>query len=260
MVENSLSERKEDILIVVIQSYLATGMPVGSRAVSDNHKLGLSPATIRNEMAELEEIGYLNQPYTSAGRIPTDKGYRYYVDCLMRIKRITKKEIERIEREYIAERKKLESAVTLEEIMGRVSQALSNLTNYTGLALFPEIRNDKCNRKKRLCLEGIWHILNYPEFHDIDSIKKMFEAFEKEYQIREILNEDIEQEGIHIRIGSENKYCELHNCSLVTSRYGDEDEVKGSLGIIGPVRMDYKRVVPIVSFLAETITRILSDG
>jgi transcriptional regulator of heat shock response len=259
MEETKLDKRKEGILAIVIQSYIAKGMPIGSQTVSRNYKLDLSPATIRNEMAGLEETGYLTQPHTSAGRIPTDKGYRYYVNYLMKIKKIAREQIDKIEKECFTEVETLKEIIALEKIVARISRALSNLTNYTGIALFPELESNRLGYQDRLCLEGSWHILDYPEFRDFDSIKRMFEAFEKKSQILEILTEDIEEEGVHIRIGSENRYCELQNCSLVTSRYGVKDEMVGSLGIIGPVRMDYERVVPVVSFLAETITRFLSD-
>ncbi|MEA3328737.1 MAG: hypothetical protein U9Q08_03280 [Candidatus Omnitrophota bacterium] len=258
MEKDELNQRKEDILTIVIQFYITTGTPVASRLISDTYNLSLSPATIRNEMSELEEMGYLGHPYTSAGRIPTDQGYRYYVDRLMRVKDMTKKEINRIEKQYIDHQNGLEEIAVLEETITGISQALSELTNYTAVSLFPGFKDCRAGHEKRLYLEGIWHILNYPEFHDFDVIKRMFETFEKKYQILDVLNEDIEQEGIQIHIGSENKYCELQNCSLVTSRYSKGDQVIGSLGIIGPVRMDYERVVGMVGFLAEVMTGILS--
>ena len=251
--EVELNPRKKKLLGWVIRSYIDTIMPVGSETTARESGLGLSSATIRNEMAELERMGYLTHLHTSSGRVPTDRGYRYYVDYLMKSRRMSTGELNRIKEEYMNRKK------SLEDITAGVSQILSVLTNYTGMVLFPELEVDYAGYQGRLRLEGSWNVLNYPEFHDFDVIKKIFEAFERKVSIFAILNEDIEETGIHIHIGSENKFEELQNCSLVISRYGIEDKIIGGLGIIGPVRMDYERVVPVVDFLAETMTGYISE-
>lgn len=248
-----LNQRKKKILNWIIRSHIDTVMPVGSETIARESSLGLSSATIRNEMADLERIGYLRHLHTSSGRVPTDRGYRYYVDYLMKSKRISEEEFDRIKRTYMNRER------TLEDMMTEASQILSNLTSYTGMVLLPKTETGYSDYHGRLRLEGSWNILNYPEFHDFDIIKKIFEAFERKSLIFEILNEDIEKIGVHIHIGSENKSEELQHCSLVISRYGIEDEMIGGLGIIGPVRMDYERVVPVVNFLAEAMTDYISE-
>ena len=128
-----IRERKMKILYAIIKDYIATAEPVGSRTLAKKYNLGISPATIRNEMADLEEMGFLEQPHTSSGRVPSDKAYRIYVDQLMKVEKINKVIEETINKEY-------ESHVgELDKIISQTSKILSNLTNYTSLALTPQL-------------------------------------------------------------------------------------------------------------------------
>jgi heat-inducible transcriptional repressor len=127
-----LDERKKQILHAIVNDYVTTAEPVGSRTISKKYGLGVSSATIRNEMSDLEELGYIEQPYTSAGRIPSDKGYRYYVDCLMEKEQLTPMEMKQVE--VLFSRKNAD----LEQIVQATCHLLSQLTNYTSIILVPK--------------------------------------------------------------------------------------------------------------------------
>lgn len=142
-----MDERKNRVLQAIVQDYIATAAPVGSRTIARKYCLGVSPATIRNEMADLEELGLIEQPHTSAGRVPSDKGYRYYVDCIMEAQRLTD-----AEKKYIRERyeQKIEE---IEEVIARTSQLLSTMTNYTALVLGPHWEHSLFQHIKLLPLD-----------------------------------------------------------------------------------------------------------
>ena len=129
-----IGERKKRILRAITDDYISSGEPIGSRTIARKYNLGVGPATIRNEMADLEENGYLEQPHTSAGRIPSDKGYRFYVDALMSIEELTRVELETIRKEYaIANRE-------IEDLLRITAKIISNISNYTALVLGPQLQ------------------------------------------------------------------------------------------------------------------------
>ncbi|MBU4128778.1 heat-inducible transcriptional repressor HrcA, partial [bacterium] len=143
-----LDERKKRILGAVVHNYITTAVPVGSRNIAKKYKLGLSPATIRNCMADLEELGYLAHPHTSAGRIPTDKGYRFYVDSLMEQEDLSSEEKRKIEKEYSHKMNRID------EIMEETSQVLSLISHYTGLILAPNLEKSIFHHLELVSLEN----------------------------------------------------------------------------------------------------------
>lgn len=343
MFVTDLESRRNKILDLIIDSYINTGIPISSRIICHKFRLGLSPATIRNVMADLEEMGFITHPYTSAGRMPTEKGYRFYVDTLMQARQLTMNEKNRIQSEFETLNKELE------EIVSKASKILSLVSSQAGMVLFPRLREsafwhielvsiepkkvlvvlmtkggitknllldflgeitpEELNKiarflngefgnvslsqikheiSKRLLqerdsffyileqtgviidqliknidvaklhFEGAFHLLEQPEFSNTHKAKCILRVLEDRDFILNILQGDLEQTGIKIRIGTENGCEELKDCALVTSNYKIKDNICGILGIIGPTRMEYSRMVSLVDYMSDVLTRLLS--
>jgi len=240
MLKDSM-KRQEQVLAIIVNHYVETAEPVGSRYVS--RKLSLSSATIRNVMADLEDLGLIMQPHTSAGRAPTDKGYRYYIDTLMHLKRVTDSIMKDVRDEYT------HAMRSLEDVMERTTHIISSLTNYVGVTLYPHF--------DRFYLDGASHIIEQPEFQDIKKLYSIMNFLERKRELLEMLNDDLTDEGLKIHIGKENKYGYLSDCSLVTRGYKVKGRSSGRVGVIGPKRMVYDKVIPMVEFLAETVTEMM---
>lgn len=234
-------ERLDEILAIIINHYAETAEPVGSRFVA--RRLGLSSATIRNAMSDLEEVGFISQPYTSAGRIPTDKGYRYYIDALMRLKMVNEHIVKMIDEQYH------EAVRSLEEVLERTSHLVSSLTNYVGITLFHQ--ND------RVYLDGTSHILEQPEFKDVRKLHSILRFLEAKRDILNLLIDDLSDDRLKVHIGKENKLSDLSECSIVTRGYKVKGKTAGRVGVIGPKRMVYDKVIPTIEVLADTLTDIL---
>ena len=341
-----LDDRKRKILQAIITNYLETGEPVGSRTISKYTDLNLSSATIRNEMADLEEMGYIVQPHTSAGRVPTDAGYRLYVDQLMLEKDSEVEEIKETRNALI------ERVDRLEEMLKQVAKILASNTNYATMVTAPHYQNTKVkfvqlsqvseeqmlavivvegnvikNKMMRAeqtltndeilklnilintflqgasladinlemmhtmqqqagkyagVLEGVFqgvieaiheaeeleiytsgttNILKYPELGDISKTSELLEAFEEKKVLTELLDDAMSKEdntGIQIYIGDESPVKDMKDLSVVTATYQLQEGAKGTIGIIGPKRMDYKKVVSTLKNLTEELDLIFS--
>ncbi len=332
-----LDERKRKILHAIIQTYLETGEPVGSRTISKYSDLKLSSATIRNEMSDLEEMGYIIQPHTSAGRIPSDKGYRLYVDHLMQEK----------ERE-VTELKELMIQRTdkLEQVLKRVVKVLANNTNYATMISAPQYHQNKLkfiqlsrvdehqilavivaegnvirNKLIPLCEEldtetilklnillntmlngktiaeinlqmissmkeqagihsniisdvvdavaeaihsdegmeiytgGATNIFRYPELSDNGKASELIQTLEEKQMLAELVTETLNKEdkGIQVYIGSESPIQSMKDCSVVTATYELGQGLQGTIGIIGPKRMDYENVMSTLKTLMDQL-------
>ncbi|MBE6014478.1 MAG: heat-inducible transcription repressor HrcA [Lachnospiraceae bacterium] len=325
---NQLDERKMKILQAIIRTYMETGEPVGSRTISKYSDLNLSSATIRNEMSDLEEMGYIIQPHTSAGRIPSDKGYRLYVDTMM-----LEKDKEVTEMKELM----LEKTEKMEKILMQVAKLLANNTNYAAMISSPQMRRNRLKfiqlsqvdsehilavvvcegnivKNKVIAVEdeldnetilklnillntnlnglameeinlatiarlkeqagihtqllndvldavaeaivgdedleiytsGATNIFKYPELSDSTKAKDILSTFEEKQQLVELVNSTLENEsetGIQVYIGEETPIQTMKDCSVVTATYELEEGVQGTIGIIGPKRMDYEKVV-----------------
>ncbi len=323
-----LNERKLTILHAIIKTYLETGEPVGSRTISKYTDLNLSSATIRNEMSDLEELGFIMQPHTSAGRIPSDKGYRLYVDMLME-----EKEQELNEKQE----QMLEKADKMEKLLKQAAKVLASNTNYATMVSTPMnsanklkfiqlsmvdeeqiiavivlggnvIKNRIINVDEPLSNEnllklnmllnttlngmsieeinlgliarlkeqagihsevignvldavadviqidedmqiytsGTTNIFKYPELSDKQSAQEIISAFEEKQQLTELVTQTLSKEentGIQVYIGDETPVQNMKDCSVVTATYELGDGMKGTIGIIGPKRMDYEHVL-----------------
>lgn len=239
----SAKKREEAVLEIIVRGYTESAEPVGSRLVA--RRLGLSGATIRNVMSDLEEEGFLMHPHTSAGRIPTDKGYRYYVNSLMHKRNINDDIVHMVEEQYH------EKIRSLEDVLEKTSHLMSSLTNYVGVTLMPDI--------EKVYLDGASHLIEQPEFHDIKKLHSLFRCLEDKVAILKLLCGGIDDDGLTIHIGRENKSNYLSECSVVTRGYRVKGKKSGKLGVIGPKRMVYEKVVPMVELLADTVSTILND-
>lgn len=236
-------ERQEEVLAIIVRHYAETAEPVGSRYVS--RQLGLSSATIRNVMADLEEMGFIMHPHTSAGRVPTDKGYRYYIDSLMRVKGANDALTRSIKDQYGGAMR------SWEDVLERTSNLLSSLTHYVGLTVLAE--------NEKLYLNGASHIIEQPEFRDLKKLYTILRFLEAKKEMIELINRDFPEETLTIHIGKENKNTHLADCSIVARGYKVKGKLTGKVGIIGPKRMAYEKVIPTIEILADTLTDILSD-
>jgi len=241
-----LDERKKRILEIIVRDYLHTAEPVASRTIWRNYMPELSPATIRNEMADLEALGFILQPHTSAGRIPTDLGYRYYVDYLMRQRQLTVKE------EHIINDGLKEIHQDVEEALHQTLKVLSHLLEYASVVA-------TLNNKTRVYSSGVSHMLNQPEFSDLSFTRKILGLLDEEDLMAEMVKEYTTEKGVTIRIGSENKFKEVKDCGVVMSSYSIANQVSGGLGVIGPTRMGYARVASILESLSRRLENVLED-
>lgn len=235
--------RQEEVLAMIVKHYVETAEPVGSRYIA--RKLALSSATIRNVMADLEDAGFIMQPHTSAGRIPTDKGYRYYIDSLMRLKSVNESMAKSMKDEYH------QTIRSLEDVLERTSHLMSHFTNYVGVTLFSEY--------DKLYLDGASHIVEQPEFKDFKKLYYLLRCLEEKRDLLDLLHKDFDDEHIKIHIGKENQFSYLNECSVVTRGYKVKGKVSGRVGVIGPKRMVYERVIPTVELLADTVGEILEE-
>lgn len=260
-------KRQRRVLEVIIKYYTTTAEPVGSHLVSKD--LGLSSATIRNIMLELEELGLIRQPHISAGRIPTDKGYRRYVDSLMGGRSFLE-----LGKGYIEDIISYIRSTSIEDVILKGLELCSRLTSQTCVALFPtlKIRKHLLRRAKdediltslydfgdRLYLDGAHYLAEKPEFKNQKMISSLLKVLEDKNALLEILEEDLKESGIKIHIGSENKALGFDECSLVTANYDLEDNIIGTLGIIGPMRMEYKKVISTVNYVTKSISRLFGE-
>ena len=336
-----LDERKTKILQAIIRNYLETGEPVGSRTISKYTDLNLSSATIRNEMADLEELGYIVQPHTSAGRIPSDKGYRFYVDTMMEEK----------EREVVEMKEMLlERQDKMEVLLKQVAKVLAQNTNYATMISAPQthrnklkfiqlsrvdknqilavivvegnvIKNNilsvtqelsdetllklnillnthlnglsieeinlgmiaamkqqagihsdivsevidavaeaiKADEDLQIYTSGTNNIFRYPELADQQKASELISTFEEKQMLNELVQETLTDEnstGIQVYIGNEMPVSSMKDCSVVTATYELEEGMRGTIGIIGPKRMDYDKVVGTLKALQSQLDEL----
>ncbi|QOR65589.1 heat-inducible transcriptional repressor HrcA [Cytobacillus suaedae] len=336
-----LTDRQLLILQVIIDDFIQSAQPVGSRSLSKKDGISFSSATIRNEMADLEDLGFIEKTHSSSGRVPSEKGYRYYVDHLLSPQSVSKQDKEEI-KSIFAER-----IYELEKVVQKSAQILSDLTSYTSIVLGPEVNenrvkklqiipinrdtavaiivtdtghvenrtitfpgsidpseiekmvnilnerltgvplielNDKIYKEvatilkshinnydsllnvltgtfnlqssERVYFGGKTNMLSQPEFNDIKKIRSLLTMIEQEKEFYELLRTN--QTGISIKIGRENRVSAMENCSLITATYTVGTEQLGSIAILGPTRMEYSRVVSLLSLLSTDLSNVLT--
>jgi len=336
-------DRKRRLLQAVIYHYVKTGKPVGSQIIVDKYRLGLSSATLRNMLMDLEKEGYLIQPHTSAGRIPSDKGYRFYVDSLLEVQNLAAAEEERIKKEYAVRNKELE------DVMISTSRMLSSLSHYTGMVLSPrldksllrrlqliplgasqilmivvsqsgqirhrviqlaraiaperltvisdllnerlkglplmEVRTQILNHiesaqqeqneafgwarelvreafdlrsaEGKVYVDGQENIFSFSDAGDTNELTDLLKVIEEKNLLASVLEKAMKKEGLKVQIGSENMRPELRSVSLVSNTYKLADNTVGVLGILGPRRMEYGRMIALVEGVTKIVNQML---
>ena len=234
--------RKDLVLGFAIEHYIKTVTPVSSQLIADETSLEVSSATARNIFAELEKDGYLTHRHTSAGRIPTEKGYRYYVDHLMNEIKFLEEEKDRIRLEY--KRQKL----ALEELLDKTSRILSHTTHYTSII--------SIDGENRVFCKGTSYITHHPDYQDLTKIRNILATLEEQEQLLELINRNLSKR-IDILIGHEIACKQVEGCSLVLSQYKTKQGLSGRIAILGPTRMEYDRVVSTLEYFSQLMEEIL---
>lgn len=235
-----LSDRRQMVLSALIQEYVARAMPVGSRTLSENYDFGVSPATIRNELSALEDEGYISQPHVSAGRVPTDHGYRAFVDRLIQAGII---EDSPETAQTINELRN--SAQEMDDLMARTNEALSRLTDCLSIVTAPDLTH-----AHRV---GMSALMRQPEFMYTQSLLPIMQVLEDDTILLQLLDSSADDDIPRVHIGSENAAEQLRGVSVVAGRYGF-GEGEGIVAVIGPTRMDYSRVLQAVRMALRTLT------
>ena len=277
--KHGITERNNVIFDLVVRSYIDTAEPVGSRTISRHFDIGLSSASVRNVMSDLEEQGYLKQPHTSAGRVPTDLGYRYWVDSLMQQETLGEREKDRIQDE-------LRSARSIETLAEKICKAISEMTgnvvivyvkNLKRISFLNHLLSDLVESEKladffeeepELFIDGASRIFEQPEFQDLAKMRVLLHAFdEKEDFLNALMGDLIEEEGpgargvlkngVNVRIGSENDLRDLEDVSLVTKDCYLSRTPVGGVAIVGPTRMKYPKVMAAVDYVADSVSELV---
>ena len=230
-----MQERLNKILSAVIEEYTSSAVPVGSKVITEKYHMDMSPATVRNQMAELEKDGYLYQPHTSAGRIPTDKGYRYFVEKIMPKKELSLTEQKKLQAELL----KLKAQNTrLTRTTAKLLSSFSGSLAITGL-------------KKEFSDFGISELLENPEFQEVDEFCRVAEVLDYIDESIDAILASVKDGETKIFIGKENPIKEISNCSMVVSPYKTKSGERGVLAIIGPKRMQYAKNKSLLEYVRK---------
>ncbi|MBI4972919.1 MAG: hypothetical protein HZA27_02045 [Candidatus Omnitrophica bacterium] len=233
--------RRRAVLSAAIDHYIKEAEPVSSEDVAQ--EFDLSSASIRNIFAELEEAGYLTHPYTSGGKIPTDKGYRYYVDFLVAQMELLEEEKSCILHEYKRQ------IMRLEDALEKTSEVLSQVTHYAGIVSFLEWQD-------KIFYRGLSQILEQPEFQNLEKTRLLLKIIEEKAQLLDIINRDFKGR-VKVYIGEELGCPQMDNCSLVVSTYNLKNKPSGRLAVLGPMRMRYNHIIPALEYVSDVLTEVL---
>ncbi len=236
-----LTERQKKILEAVIKEYTETGEPVGSAILDKKYNLGVSPATIRNEMVTLKKEGYLSQPHTSAGRTPTPIAFRFYIKELMKEKELS------VAEEVAVKERVWDYRFEPEKLLQEITKALAEKTKALALAT---------TKERGLYHAGYANILDISEFYDIDVTKAVLSLLDEVNELQKLFAKSFGEEPVHVLIGDELGIEILAPCSLVFANFKGGPKLKGSLGIIGPCRFDFSYVIPVVRYFARLIEEV----
>ncbi len=342
--KNSVNERAQHFLKVLIERYIKDGEPVGSRTLAKDAGMDLSPATIRNIMAHLEEVGLVSSPHTSSGRVPTVDGYRMFIDSLLTLKDLNKAEIDSLKTQLIDGKsstsvlesaskllsdvthmagvvmmprsdqvsflhieflplsgdsvmvilvtrsgevinriittKRTYSASELEQVANYINQTYSGQTiNKVRESMINEMRQARTDMNRIMaraiemteqvlepvktegsCLiAGQTNLMDFNELANMKRLRQLFDAFNEKHEIVQLLDGCLHADGVQIFIGDESGYKHLNKCSIVTAPYEVNNKVVGVLGVIGPKRMEYDRVIPVVDVTAKLLSSTLKQ-
>ena len=236
-----LTERKLKILQAIITDFIHNAEPVGSRTLSRLLDMNISPATIRNEMADLEEMGYLYHPHTSSGRVPSDKAYRLYVNRMMDKYELEQAEKQRIKRELRTHMAELERTVR------HATEILSDITNLTSFATLEDMRD------MSLFLQGMTKIFAHPEYSKIEHARSFLEMVDDRERFASELA--TRGEGLSITIGEENSERIAPGSSIISATYYVDGRMVGKLGVVGPTRMRYSEITSVIEYMSNNMNR-----
>lgn len=238
-----LSNRQIEILRIIVEEYINTAEPVGSEMLDRKYNLGVSPATIRNEMVQLVRSGYLRQPHVSAGRIPTAQALKYYIYQLMR------EEVLSVAEEVSVKQRIWDVRNQLDDLLREVTRALADKTQCVSIAI---------TNQQKAYHSGYLYLLDEPEFYDIDVTKKVFSLLDQAEELMRLLNQAVDEEPVHVLLGDDldNKY--LQPVGIVFSDF-TVGSLQGSIGVIGPARLNYGYVIPLLRHVTLTIQDITKD-
>ena len=253
----TLSLRQNNILRGVIETHIETTQPVGSRFIAEKYAPSFSSATIRNEMGALEEMGYLTHPHTSSGRLPTDHGYRYYLDHTSFKETSGGDSFTRLTEELVP----AAGEERLEEFLDHVSRLLSSLSQEIGLTLMPAAGMPvfESSGRAKLSLQGLPHMLEKPEFQDVRKVRNLFGVLEEKVALIRWVLTHADTESVSVSVGREHAHDALEDCAIVMARYGVGAERQGVIAILGPKRMAYRGIIPLVSRMAAVVGAILEN-
>ena len=249
-----LSTRQQSVLNRVVDLYIETAQPVGSRQITEiyteMYNRSYSSATVRQEMGVLEGLGYLTHPHTSAGRIPTDRGYRYYVDNSMQ-------EDSPAQNVLLDAAEKIAPSIGAVEDLGeKISEILSELSAHVSIVVVP----DESRKRTRSFVQGASRLLNQPEFREIHSVQPLLKVFENRENLPACLPSGDQGSSFSVVIGEENSNEALKQCSVIASRYRINSGRSGMLALIGPRRMKYSRMVPLIVRMGKVVENLLQSG
>lgn len=234
-----LSDRQRQLLKAIVEEYIDSAEPIGSEVLERKYNLGVSPATIRIEMVRLTDAGYLKQPHTSAGRIPTSMGLRFYINELMNEKQLP------VTAEVSIKEKLWQERFKREKLLKEAVTALAQRSNMLGLAIDDD---------NQLYYAGAANILDWPEFYDIDVARFVLSLFDECPKLQEIIGRAHGTETVHILFGEDMEFEYLKPTSFVFTRYGISPDHGGVLGVVGPARMNFALVLPYVKYISNLIT------
>ncbi len=235
--------RKRAVLSTTINRYILEATPIASEELAEH--FNLSSATIRNIFGELEDEGYLTHLYTSGGRIPTEKGYRYYVDSMLLQIQLLDEEKGMITKEY---KKKIKR---MEEVLEETSKVIEDATHYTGIVSFLEWQD-------RMFYKGLSRILEQPEFKDSEKMRLLIRVIEDKRHLLGLINRDF-SDDVKVYIGQELESPEMVDCSLVVSGYRRRNKPQGKLAVLGPLRMEYNHIIPTLEYIADALSEALES-
>jgi len=233
-----LSERQKNLLRAIIEKYIETAEPIGSETIEKEASLGVSPATIRNEMVRLTSLSYLKQPHTSAGRIPTSVGMKFYVDQLMEEKTLSLKDEVAIKEELS------EAKDQFDQLLRHATRALADQTHSLALA---------SNENNDIYAAGMANILDMPEFYDIDITRTVLSMIDKVEMLRQVFDTLAAEEQIKILFGEELGVPYLEPCGFVVSRYTMPNH-RGVIAIVGPSRLNYQVIIPTMRYFSQLLS------
>ncbi len=238
--EEELTERQQQLLRSIVEKYIETAEPVGSETLEREFNLGISPATIRNEMVKLTRLGYLKQPHTSAGRVPTSSALRIYINQLMREKELPVKD------EVYLKEQLWDYRHELDKLLRQATKALAEQTGALALAT---------TGAEQLYSSGMANILDMPEFYDIDLTKTVLSLLDHGEILYQLFQQADVEDEIGILLGEELGYDYLEPCGLVFSRFNAANN-KGIIGVIGPSRLPYPIIIPTVRYVGHLLNQI----